>query len=332
MMRAQAWNVSGVGRATRDIAEEAARRAGMTLGEWLDQVVADRAADQGLDPRDLNDNDRLDAISDRLGQLSRDDRGSYADPYYARARSERRPAARNAMRDSEGAPSKAQQDGDRRTDALLDAAIERLESRLARAEERSARAFDTVTQFIKRSEADRRDERETLRAVADRLNSIDQRASAPVSAAAEPLAREKAGPSQAPRDLDERIGDLSRRVESADRARREPQNPAEAPRGDFKDAIARIARRRQELDARDARTPRLLRPRRKPRPRPRRPKPAAGATSASTGLRPPRRRRRRPPPPLRQPSRRPRVRPPQRRRASSRCALRSPRWRACSTI
>jgi len=162
MMRAQAWNVPGVGRATRDIAEEAARRAGMTLGEWLDQVVADRAADQGLDPSDLNDDERLDAISERLGRLSRDDRTPDADQAYARSRPERRATARSATRDREAAPA-ARPDDERRTDALLDAAIDRLEGRVARAEERSARAFDTVTQFIKRSEADRRDEREKER-------------------------------------------------------------------------------------------------------------------------------------------------------------------------
>ena len=66
MNRAAAWSVRGVGRETRDAAEEAARRAGMSLGEWLDEVIADQAADQGVDPEDWDENQRLEAISERL--------------------------------------------------------------------------------------------------------------------------------------------------------------------------------------------------------------------------------------------------------------------------
>src|SRR5580692_7240994 len=73
MNRAAAWSVRGVGRETRDAAEEAARRAGMSLGEWLDEVIADQAADQGVDPEDFDEDERLDAISDRLSGLSRRD-------------------------------------------------------------------------------------------------------------------------------------------------------------------------------------------------------------------------------------------------------------------
>ena len=41
-----AWNIAGVGRRTRDAAVEAARRAGMRLDDWLDEVITDYA---GLD-------------------------------------------------------------------------------------------------------------------------------------------------------------------------------------------------------------------------------------------------------------------------------------------
>ena len=71
MNKAAAWSVRGVGRETRDIAEEAARRAGMSLGDWLDEVVAEQAADQGISVDDLDEDDKLDAIGDRLSRLSR---------------------------------------------------------------------------------------------------------------------------------------------------------------------------------------------------------------------------------------------------------------------
>jgi len=71
MNRAAAWSVRGVGRETRETAEEAARRAGMTLGEWLDEVVADQAAEQGVDPAELDRDEKIDAIGARLDRLSR---------------------------------------------------------------------------------------------------------------------------------------------------------------------------------------------------------------------------------------------------------------------
>ena len=71
MNRAAAWSVRGVGRETREAAEEAARRAGMSLGEWLDEVIADQAAEQGVNPEDFDQEERLEAIGDRLSALSR---------------------------------------------------------------------------------------------------------------------------------------------------------------------------------------------------------------------------------------------------------------------
>ena len=49
-----AWNIAGVSRRTRDAAVEAARRAGMGLEDWLDDVIADHA---GLDLRARSDQD-----------------------------------------------------------------------------------------------------------------------------------------------------------------------------------------------------------------------------------------------------------------------------------
>src|ERR1700744_4450108 len=71
MNRAAAWSVRGVGRETREAAEEAARRAGVSLGEWLDDVIADKAAEHGVDPEDFDEEEKLEAISDRLSRLSR---------------------------------------------------------------------------------------------------------------------------------------------------------------------------------------------------------------------------------------------------------------------
>jgi localization factor PodJL len=80
MNKAAAWSVRGVGRETREIAEEAARRAGMSLGDWLDEVVAEQAAEQGVSADDWDEDDKLDAIGDRLSRLSRRERAPATAP------------------------------------------------------------------------------------------------------------------------------------------------------------------------------------------------------------------------------------------------------------
>jgi localization factor PodJL len=228
MESATAWKVTGVGRETRVFAEEAARRAGLDLGDWLDEVIAERAAERGVDPADLRRDDRLDAIGERIAGLARREN---------RFEDDRRVRPRLEPRWSREAPSPREP---RRGDDLLEAAIDRLESRAERAE--------------------------ALQAAADRLATVEQR----VERALEPRVR----------DLDARLDALARRVEHEPERRREPpraaerprldqpaaerprldqpaaerprfdSQPAERPRFDPKEAAAQIARRRSELDAR----------------------------------------------------------------------------------
>ncbi len=208
MESATAWKVTGVGRETRVFAEEAARRAGLNLGDWLDEVIAERAAERGVDPADLRRDDRLDAIGERIAGLARREN---------RFEDDRRARPRLEPRWSREAPNPRES---RRGDDLLEAAIDRLESRAERAE--------------------------ALQAAADRLATVEQR----VERALEPRVR----------DLDARLDALARRVEHEPERRRESSRvaerprfdsqPAERPRFDPKEAAAQIARRRSELDAR----------------------------------------------------------------------------------
>jgi localization factor PodJL len=168
MNRAAAWSVRGVGRETRDAAEEAARRAGMSLGEWLDEVIADQAADQGVDPDDFDENQRLEAISERLA----------GGPGRGEARAGR--LRRNSADDRDDFHPRAQirpatPDQVARAEELLDAAISKFESRAAKSDARTARAFDSVASLIERSQDERRDEREALKAVVGRLESLEER-------------------------------------------------------------------------------------------------------------------------------------------------------------
>lgn len=60
------WSVKGVDPRTRDAAKAAARRAGMTLGEWLDHKLREEEPSQSAPPEQLD----IAALSERLARLS----------------------------------------------------------------------------------------------------------------------------------------------------------------------------------------------------------------------------------------------------------------------
>ncbi|MCC0003862.1 MAG: hypothetical protein H6872_01445 [Methylobacteriaceae bacterium] len=67
MNKAAPWSIKGVGFDTREAAREAAQREGMSVGEWLNEVIAERA-DQDGDPA-YHDDDDIDAVSARLSRM-----------------------------------------------------------------------------------------------------------------------------------------------------------------------------------------------------------------------------------------------------------------------
>ena len=260
MSSAAAWNIRGVGRETRAFAEDAARRAGMSLGDWLDEVVAEKASEQGVEPDDLDRDDRLDAIGERIARLARGG-GRASEPVRSRARDE--------------APRRPDREEIRRADDLLEAAIARLEDRAERAEARVARTFESVTDWIERSQNDRGEERATLKAVADKLAAIDQRTARQQALLVETPRRLESRIDEAERELEARMAALSRRLDATqerprqerpreERPRqepprqeptheqrpRDPPRPIERPRIDIRDAASQIARRRGALDQR----------------------------------------------------------------------------------
>jgi localization factor PodJL len=71
------WRAKGIGPDARETAREAARRAGMSMGEWLNTVILDSADEErtrlsrrGYDNGE-NDSDQLFAVHERLDELSR---------------------------------------------------------------------------------------------------------------------------------------------------------------------------------------------------------------------------------------------------------------------
>src|SRR6185437_13845445 len=82
------WSVKGIRPEARETAEEAARRSGVSLGEWLNAVITQQTEEEGVQAPSLDDKDdgdaittvhkRLDEIAQRIEQLSRSGPAAYA--------------------------------------------------------------------------------------------------------------------------------------------------------------------------------------------------------------------------------------------------------------
>jgi len=224
MESATAWKVAGVGRETRAFAEEAARRAGLNLGEWLDEIIAERAAERGVDPADLRRDDRLDAIGERIAGLARRE---------DRFEEERRARPRLEPRWSREAPSPRES---RRNDDLLEEAVARLESRAERAEALQAAAdrLATVEQRVERALEPRvRDLDARLDALARRVDQEPERRREPSRAVERsrldppPAERPRFDAKEAAAQIARRRAELDAGAVSAERAAR-PRAAVEA--------------------------------------------------------------------------------------------------------
>src|SRR5690348_4789697 len=70
------WSVKGIRPEARESAREAARRSGMSLGEWLNNVILEQASDDGRAPGHEDDDedayaDELSGVHERLDDLTR---------------------------------------------------------------------------------------------------------------------------------------------------------------------------------------------------------------------------------------------------------------------
>jgi localization factor PodJL len=72
MSKAVPWSIKGVDFDVREAAKDAARRDGLTLGEWMNRAIADRAAEIGVSEQEFDADERLEAIAAQLARLSRE--------------------------------------------------------------------------------------------------------------------------------------------------------------------------------------------------------------------------------------------------------------------
>jgi localization factor PodJL len=212
MKRAPTWSIDGIKPDIREAAREAARRQGLTLSEWLNDIILEHASDLDIDADEMNSDDRLEAVAARLNQLdarenrqerplrgrniSRDRNSSRARdisreredsdfaPRFART-SQDYPdelEERRRLKRQERAPERFQSRlYDRPADhlriedaeAMLDAAIEAFDQRAAKSQKQTAQSVDAVTRLLKSHTRQRDESLEVLSDISTRLSDIE---------------------------------------------------------------------------------------------------------------------------------------------------------------
>ncbi|GAC1327890.1 MAG: peptidoglycan-binding protein [Beijerinckiaceae bacterium] len=208
MSKAAPWSIKGVDFDAREAAREAARRSGVSLGDWLNSVIADRAAEQKLEPGELDAQARLDAVTARLQRLSEDDQQeerpgglplrdrrrsdspmrqrrkqdedaaapeASSDEYTDEPRRERRSEDKNAAGAIREIAFERKRAIERDSEALLDQAIAAFERRANAAQRQTANALADVTEWMEESRSHSQRDREMLTTVADRVAQIEER-------------------------------------------------------------------------------------------------------------------------------------------------------------
>ena len=152
------WSVKGVDPRTRDAAKAAARRAGMTLGEWLDHKIrVEGAADEPACPAEQLD---IAALSERLARLSQGQMDTSSQPAFSAEPRTARPAASrdeiDAVLSQAASAERLTRESSVRTAGALDSIarwIEKTETRISAGEraaaERQERATNVIADAIK---------------------------------------------------------------------------------------------------------------------------------------------------------------------------------------
>ncbi|HEY1312146.1 MAG TPA: hypothetical protein VGF02_14465, partial [Pseudolabrys sp.] len=87
------WSVKGIRPEARETAREAARRSGVSLGEWLNAVIIQQAEEEGVQAPSLDDGDDIATVHARLDDITRriEQIGSGGPAAYAPKRSRQEP-------------------------------------------------------------------------------------------------------------------------------------------------------------------------------------------------------------------------------------------------
>lgn len=195
------WSVKGIDSEAREAAKHAARRSGMTLGEWLNTVIREQADDGEPQPQPqpqpqrrpqpqsrnaMQDiQDKLDHLSEQLTSMVHREQDTTAGRYYERAR----PAPDHALSDIL-ARVEASERQTAENFVQFGERLETLGDKLTKSPDRfptspedvpGYRSLETaVRNIVDHIEVSERKTRETLKSVQERLNEVAYAATAPI--------------------------------------------------------------------------------------------------------------------------------------------------------
>lgn len=276
MSKALSWSIEGLDDETLEAARAAARRAGKSLGDWLDELVQEQAARRWReDDESDDDEDRWRATIRRLarpaerGSGVRDRRRWRNDP----SRRDSGPTPRRQHYFEEAEDGRGDREGELDAETIVKNAIASFERRSEETERKTARAIESVAELI----GERVDRDGGLSAIIDRLGRIETKisqqaqtsrqpvpASPPTESRADrPPGRERGGDfEQALRTLDARLSEIARRLDqdahegparsiaSSDGLDQKRARTSEAStRRPLTEAIAEITQRQRALDS-----------------------------------------------------------------------------------
>lgn len=243
------WSVKGVDPRTRDAAKAAARRAGMTLGEWLDNKIREEAGESEGVLHDVEERD-ITALSERLARLSQGGMQTAAPPQAAPIRPDPARERIDAFITQAAMAERLTRDSNVRTASALDSIaqwMERTESRLSQGERSTAERQERTTSVIA----------DSIKAMGERLAEIERKseevARRPALQPARPVVLSREGLAAA-------VSDIRSRQRALDDGARTPafERPAAAPtlanlRDDLRQLSDRMAPVQPAIRAEDQR-------------------------------------------------------------------------------
>jgi localization factor PodJL len=249
MNKAVPWSVKGVGFDVREAAQEAAHREGMTLSQWLSEAIANRAAQAGIDLDDLNADDRLDAIADRLRELDTKRQEMAADRNQRprprgniREDREQLRMVSRPMRPRERAASRVETSPSFDPEALLEKAVDLFERRSARSQQQTTDALSSVARIMEANETGAKNLKAAFARLESRLDAMAGRPEAGIQ-------NSSRNDNEAANRLEAKLNSILAAVTPTDYVTQSRVNlRGTSSRRSLGEAIAQITRRQHDLE------------------------------------------------------------------------------------
>ncbi|MCO4053475.1 MAG: hypothetical protein HEQ16_05370 [Bosea sp.] len=170
MAQSLPWNVKGIDVNTREAARDAARRAGMSVSDWLEHVIREEALKSGHETQPAHDAQRYDLRS-RLQRLSRSGSGAAMErgTWHASGAGSQSRSDLHVLLNQAAQLELRTRDAEAKTTTALESIvdwIEKAESRMAAAERASAERQERATSVIA----------DAIKTVSSRVSDVERKA------------------------------------------------------------------------------------------------------------------------------------------------------------